>query len=89
MKTEVLYTKNARRDLRKLNHKEAAKIATKIEFYSKQKDPLKHAKKLRPPYDDLYRFRIGDYRAIFEVDNTGTITLLVILKVAHRKEVYE
>ncbi|MBP6881235.1 MAG: hypothetical protein KBC35_01275 [Candidatus Pacebacteria bacterium] len=35
-----------------------------------------------------YRYRIGDYRAIFSVAADGTITLLTILSVKHRKDVY-
>ena len=35
-----------------------------------------------------YKFRIGDYRVIFDVDNKANITILIILRVKHRKEVY-
>ena len=80
MKTKVSYTKNARRDIRNLDRKDGVKIASKIEFYSKQKNPLRYAKKLKPPFDDLYRFRIGEYRAVFEIDAKKNILFLTILK---------
>lgn len=38
-------------------------------------------------YTNAYRIRCGDYRIIFEVNRT-IITILVI-KVGHRKDVYE
>jgi len=36
--------------------------------------------------DDLYRYRVGDYRIIYQIsDQTVTI---VIIKISHRKDVY-
>lgn len=36
--------------------------------------------------DDLYRFRVGDYRVIYEIVDDKLLVL--IIKIAHRKEVY-
>ena len=36
---------------------------------------------------DLYRIRIGDYRAIYTIEDD--ILRVLVVKVAHRKEVYE
>lgn len=33
-----------------------------------------------------YRIRIGDYRVIYQIDTNGKI--IIIFKVAHRREVY-
>ena len=89
MKVRVEYTRKALKDLQKLDRSTAKHIVERIAFYTKQKKSLKHAKKLKPPFDDLYRFRIGNCRAIFEIDTKGQVTLLTILKVDHRKNVYE
>ncbi len=52
-------------------------------------NPFVKAKKLIGVEIDTYRFRIGDYRAIFKKDPiSDRFVILVILKVAHRKEVY-
>jgi len=83
-----VYTKNARRDLKSLNKEDAIRVASKIKSYSEQKNPLRHAKKLKRPFDDLYRFRIGVYRAIFEIDSRGNVVVITILKVSHRKDIY-
>jgi len=88
MKIEVVYSKDARKHLRGLDKKEALKIALKIKFYTEQENPIKQAKKLKPPLGDLYRFRVGDYRAIFEIDSKGNITILTILSIKHRKDLY-
>jgi mRNA-degrading endonuclease RelE of RelBE toxin-antitoxin system len=36
-----------------------------------------------------YRFRIGDYRAIFDVDENNNIKILLILTIGHRKDIYD
>ena len=89
MKGSVFYTKNARKELRKLESKASRKIVEKVAFYCSQNKPLKYSKKLKPPFADLYRFKVGDYRVVFEFDNKGNIFLLTVLKVGHRKDVYE
>lgn len=88
MKIKIVYTKKSVRDLQKLEREVAQKIVKKIKYYTEQKDLFSFAKKLNPPFDDLFRFRIGEYRAVFEIDKNNKLTLLVILKVGHRKDVY-
>ena len=41
------------------------RISSKMRFYAKQPDPLKFAEPLTGSNE--YRFRIGDYRVIFEI----------------------
>ena len=41
------------------------RISAKMRFYAAQPDPLKHAESLAGSNE--YRFRVGDYRVIFEV----------------------
>lgn len=43
-------------------------------------------KLLKGDYSGLRRIRVGDYRAIYEI-NEGVV-LVLVLRVAHRKEVY-
>jgi mRNA interferase RelE/StbE len=47
----------------------------------------------RPPgcrklqgYDDVYRIRIGTYRVLYSIDDTRIV--IIVLKVAHRRDVY-
>jgi mRNA interferase RelE/StbE len=47
-------------------------------------DPLGYAKKMVDPSLGTYRFRIGDYRVIFDIEGEE----IVILRVGHRKEIY-
>jgi len=89
MSVSVEYTNKALKDLRLLERPVAQRIVKKIRLYAEDAHPLRHAKKLNPPFDDLYRFRTGAYRVIFELNSHGTVTVLLVLKIGHRKDVYE
>ncbi len=85
---KALYTKKALGELKKLPLKTAQRIVKKVEFFSEQKDPLKHAKQLTNSLYGEYRFRVGDYRVIFDKDEKGNLVVLYILSVKHRKDSY-
>jgi len=77
-------TSYAIRDLHKLPKSLQKRIAEKMRFYSMQPNPIKFAERLSKPAKGSFRFRIGDYRAVFDLID-GTI---FILKIAKRDEVY-
>jgi len=89
MKYKVEYTKRAFKELKALPTKVAKKILDKIKYFKSQKDPLSYAKKLKDSKFGTYRFRIGEYRAIFDIDDKGNIKILLILTVKHRKDIYK
>lgn len=64
------------------------RILEKLRFFEKSSNPLKFAKKLTG-FEHWYRFRIGDYRVIVARKEKNVIVILVILKIGHRREVYE
>lgn len=82
-------TDHASDDLDQLDNTIREYILKKLYWFVAQTNPLWFAKRLRGGLFGHYRFRIGDYRAIFDVDNHGAITILVILRIRHRREVYE
>lgn len=51
-------------------------------------DPRRHPniKALTGQYKGLYRYRIGDWRVIYEINGLSQV---VVLDIAHRREVYE
>ncbi len=81
MSVEIEYTNKAIKSLKKIDKVQSQKIVKKIKFYTSCENFLSSAKKLKPPFDELYRFRIGDYRAIFDIDKAGNITILTILDI--------
>ena len=79
---KLTYTRRAGRDIEKLNPVTQKRIKKKLELY--QSNPLKFAEKLTSSELGTYRFRIGDYRVIFDIDGGN----IVILRVGHRREIY-
>jgi mRNA interferase RelE/StbE len=88
MAWQVIYAQKALAELHDLPKPIAQRIAKKIKFFSEQKNPLAFAKRLTNFSYGSYRFRVGDYRIIFDVDKKGKITILLILNIKHRREVY-
>ena len=78
----LLYTKSAFKDIQKLDPVVKKKIKIKIEAYSKK--PLFYGKKLASPAIGTYRWRIGNYRVVFDIDGKN----IVILRIGHRREIY-
>lgn len=87
MKAEARWSRCALDDLRRLDSAIADRVTRKVMWFCAQRRPLEFAKMLTGSFDSLYRFRIGDYRVFFEVKN-GEMTILLILRVKHRREAY-
>ena len=81
---EFLATQKFIKSLKKLDEARSEEIKQKLRFLTGQENPLFFAKKLKG-YKSIFRFRSGDYRIIFEL-NENKISLLVA---GHRKEVYK
>ena len=88
MRVKINYSETAKKQLLALEQRIAQNIAKKIRFYAEAKDPLHNAKKLMGQLEGKYRYRIGDYRAIFTYEKE-IIILLTILTIKHRKDIYK
>ena len=84
---EYYFKSSALKDLRRLPKPVQRRIIQKIEFYLESKTPLAFAEPLKDHVFGEFRFRIGDYRVIFDGDpKRGAI---VVLAVGHRKDIYK
>jgi len=79
---KIAFTPAGWRDFQKLPKREQTRLKSKLVLYSS--DPLSHAAKLTDTRIGQYRFRIGDYRVVFDL----TKGEMVILAVGHRKDIY-
>jgi mRNA interferase RelE/StbE len=82
MKFNLVYTQRAIRDVRKLETPTKRRIGKALLRF--EEDPLKYAEKITDPKLGSYRFRIGDYRVVFDLEEND----IVILRVGHRKDIY-
>lgn len=79
---KVLLTQRALKDLNALEKHDRIRIIKKLkEYESKQ---LRDIRKLESPKIGTYRFRVGDFRIVFDIDGEN----LVVLRIGHRKTIY-
>ncbi len=83
MAFEITYKKSVSKDLASLGKAEARRILDKID-----KDLALRADSypvLKGQFAGLRKFRVGDYRVIYAVLGTQVL----ILRIGHRREIYE
>ena len=81
---ELIYSPSALRQLEKLEHTTRERITIALERL-----------RIRPESCDMkklvgmqgYRFRVGDYRVIFDIEKEKL--LILIFQIGHRKNIYE
>jgi len=80
---ELLYTQRAVKDIKKLDPVVRKHLKQALEKF--QQRPFFYAKKLTSLKIGQYRWRIGNYRIVFDIDKEK----LIIFRVGHRREIYE
>ncbi len=83
----VKFKESAKKELSKLDKPIAKKLVIFIQQLSECDDPRHKGKQLKGKLKKFWRYRVADYRIITKITDEE-ITILV-LKVAHRKDVYE
>lgn len=82
----VVFSDNARKEFLKLDKPIQKQIQTYITRLQGLENPCSCGKALKGNFGGLWRYRVGDYRIICEIDNDKII--ITVLHIAHRKEVY-
>ena len=83
----VKFKESAKKELSKLDKPIAKKLVEFLQNLGSYEDPRHKGKQLKDKLKEFWRYRVGDYRIITKITD-HEITILV-LKVAHRKDVYE
>jgi len=83
VKYNLVYTNRADKDIQKLSPEVKKRIGKTLLRY--KHDPHKYSETLRDPKIGSYRFRIGDYRVIFDLEGSD----IVVLRVGHRRDIYK
>jgi mRNA interferase RelE/StbE len=81
---KIVFKKSVSKDLKKLSTTIAGEIIKKIE--SGLAENAEKLPTLKGKFAGLRKFRVGDYRVLYTIIETKTA---LILRVAHRKEVYK
>ena len=80
----LLYKKPAAKEIQKLPKQIRSRLKRKLEWFVAQENPLQFADYLTKPADAQYRFRVGNYRILFDVEEHA----IVVLHVQYRRDVY-
>ena len=72
----------ALKDFQKIDKENKKKIILKLKDFST--NPSLYSKKLINPKIGTYRFKIGNFKVIFDIDGEN----IIILRVGDRKEIY-
>ena len=83
----IEYAESVQKDVRKLDAQERKRIREFIEVkVALLEDPRSLGKPLSGGLSGLWRYRVGNYRVIANIEDRDVCILVV--KIAHRKEVY-
>jgi mRNA interferase RelE/StbE len=80
----IQFKESVRKDFRKIPKKDVLRILAKIEALADNPMPPQ-AEKLSG--DDKYRIRQGNYRILYRIEDD--ILMVTVVKVGHRKDVYQ
>ncbi|MBR2675215.1 MAG: type II toxin-antitoxin system RelE/ParE family toxin [Mogibacterium sp.] len=88
MKYTVNYTEKALKSLKKLDRSVLFMIKAWIEKnLLETENPRQHGKGLTATRSGQWRYRVGDYRILAEIQEDKLVILVV--EVGHRKNIYE
>lgn len=87
MDWRIEFTRNADKAMRKLDKGVAARVFDELDEIAKLEDPRSRGKALTGNLAGVWRYRVGDYRILCDI-NDGRLVILVV-DVAHRREVYK
>ncbi len=88
MKYKIVFTDRAKKQLKKLDKHVSALIIGWLEKnVNNCENPRLHGKGLVENKSGQWRYRIGDYRVICQIQEKEVVIL--VLEVGHRKKVYD
>lgn len=81
------YAQTARNQIKKLDKSVAKRILDFMDNrVAKQEDPRALGKALSGPLGTLWRYRVGDYHIICEIQHAAV--RILVIRIGHRGEVY-
>lgn len=87
MKYTVRFTERAKKDLKKLDKHTAALILGWVRKNLEGcEDPRAHGKGLTANRSGQWRYRIGDYRLLAQIEDE--VVTILVLNIGHRRDIY-
>lgn len=87
MKWKIRYLKSIQKSIKKISRDEQKKIRDYLEDRIAHLDnPRQIGKALKGTHSEFWRYRVGQYRIICEIDDKEIVIL--VIRVGHRKDIY-
>jgi len=83
----IEFERHAVQQLRKLDRPVARKITNYLAEVARSDQPRGRGKALTGTLSGLWRYRIGDYRVIADINDTDLV--IVAIEVGHRSGIYD
>ena len=87
MAWQIDFTESAKKQLSKLERTTARRITTFLrERVADTESPRSNGKALTGPLGNLWRYRVGDYRIICDIQDSALRVL--VIRIGNRRDVY-
>lgn len=86
MDWRIEFTRNADKAMRKLDKGVAARVFDELDEIAKLEDPRSMGKGLTENKSGLWRYRVGDYRIVADIEDD--VLVILVVDVDHRSKVY-
>ena len=87
MAWKIEIDKGVQRSMKKLDRNVAKRIIAKLREISQLEDPRSTGKALVGNLTGLWRYRVGDYRIVCDIEDE--VLLILVIDIAHRSKVYK
>ncbi|MEO9886910.1 MAG: type II toxin-antitoxin system RelE/ParE family toxin [Balneola sp.] len=85
---KVEFDDRARKELRKLDKQTQDRILKWLrETMATEEDPRRTGKSLKGRMKGLWRYRVGDYRIISQIQDEQL--LILVIRIGHRRDIYD
>lgn len=82
----IEFDRRVKKDFKSVPTQDIERIKAAISDLSSNPRPL-GCKKLKGKNYDYFRIRVGDYRVVYIIEDQ--VLLIIIVRVGHRKEIYQ
>jgi len=79
------FSPRASKDFLKLDSSIQERILAKLDYFCSTDSPTWFSRHLSDVSIGQYRFRVGDYRVIYDIDKNG----IRVIRMGHRRDIYK
>lgn len=86
MAWKTQFKRSAEKDLQQIDHKQQKRIIAFLTSPGLLENPRSQGKAMKPPYHGFWRYRVGMYRIICELQDQ--VTIILVIEIDKRGDIY-